>query len=408
MAKQLLSALLTVLALLCWPQLVRAADESVPCAVEPTNMLIGYGNVIACSLSSTIDNDTFRFNGLVGHRIILQITNPGEFLINPCIELFAPRGVLVTSACGGFSARIGAPVFDLDESGEWRIVVSDNGLDNSGPYSLALARVAPNAVPSAALEYDVAPLVDTLDPMVDIDGYSFQGQQNAQVRLVISNTSDFLVNPCIDLYADDGTRLAVQCGGFSALIDHTLPQTGTYRVVVTDSGLDNLGPYSLALSCRVPPTGSDTCEPPDPPMCQGLQATIVGTNGNDTITGTEGPDVIVGLGGNDIIHGLGGNDVICGGPGNDTLFGGAGNDTLYGDDGNDFLLGEDGKDTMFGGAGRDSLVGGASADVLNGDSGDDLLVGGSGADTLNGGSGKDVCDAVGDAVPAQACEFALP
>ena len=118
MAKQLLSALLTVLALLCWPQLVRAADESVPCAVEPTNMLIGYGNVIACSLSSTIDNDTFRFNGLVGHRIILQITNPGEFLINPCIELFAPRGVLVTSACGGFSARIGAPVFDLDESGE--------------------------------------------------------------------------------------------------------------------------------------------------------------------------------------------------------------------------------------------------------------------------------------------------
>jgi hypothetical protein len=404
---KLISALMTVLALLCPPQLARAADESSPCTAEPTNMVIGYGAVVACSLETITDSDTFRFNGAVGQKIILQITNPGAFLVNPCIELFAPRGVRVAFACGGFSARIGSPVFELDESGVWRIIVSDNELNNAGPYSLALTRVAPNPAPTLALEFDAAALADTLDPRVDLDVYSFIGQQDAQVRLIATNPGAFLVNPCIELFAADGALLAAQCGGFSAQIDQTLPQTGTYHVVVSENELNNLGPYSISLGCRVPAPGSDACAPPDVPMCQGLPATIVGTNGNDTITGTEGPDVIVGLGGNDVIDGLGGDDVICGGPGNDTLFGGAGNDALYGDDGSDFLFGGDGKDSLFGGAGRDALVGGAGADVLKGDSGDDLLIGGSGNDTLNGGSGKDACDAVGDAVAGQACEFAL-
>ena len=46
--------------------------------------------------------------------------------------------------------------------------------------------------------------------------------------------------------------------------------------------------------------------------CHKLNATIVGTPGNDVIIGTPGNDVIVGLGGDDVIRGRGGRDVICG------------------------------------------------------------------------------------------------
>lgn len=402
-----LSAFLTVLALLCWPHLVLAADESIPCAAEPTNMPVNYGDVIACSLATGVDSDTFTFNGAVGQKIIVQVTNTGAFLINPCIEVISPDGrSLAGRVCGGFSARIGAPVLELDAAGEWRISVSENGFDNAGPYALTLARVAPGAAPNVPIEFDAAPTVDDLDPRIDIDLYTFQGEQDAQVRLVISNTTSFLINPCIDLYAPDATRLAVQCGGFSALIDQTLPSRGLYRVVVSESGLDNAGPYTLSLACRVPPSGSSQCDP-EPAMCQGQTVTILGTNGNDTINGTEGPDVIAGLGGNDIIQGLGGDDVICGGAGNDTLFGGAGNDLIQGDEGNDFLFGGAGNDTLVGGAGRDTLLGESGADVLNGNSGDDLLLGGPGDDDLNGGSGGDVCDAAGDSGSASACEFPL-
>jgi len=61
-------------------------------------------------------------------------------------------------------------------------------------------------------------------------------------------------------------------------------------------------------------------------ICQGYQATILGTNGDDIIVGTDGDDVIVGRGGNDTITGRHGNDIICGNDGNDNLNGNEDND----------------------------------------------------------------------------------
>ena len=88
----------------------------------------------------------------------------------------------------------------------------------------------------------------------------------------------------------------------------------------------------------------------DSVMCDGLPATIVGTNGNDTLTGTAGPDVIAGLDGNDTISGLDGDDIICGGNGEDTIYGNVeiltlglvsgDNDRIFGDNGEDLLIGD--------------------------------------------------------------------
>ena len=114
--------------------------------------------------------------------------------------------------------------------------------------------------------------------------------------------------------------------------------------------------------------------------CNGLEATIVGTTGDDVINGTTGDDIIVGLGGNDVINGGNGNDVICGGGGNDTVNGGNGIDTLLGGFGND---------TLNGNNGDDSLDGGANDDTLSGNHGNDTLTGGTDADSFSGGPGTD-------------------
>jgi len=98
------------------------------------------------------------------------------------------------------------------------------------------------------------------------------------------------------------------------------------------------------------------------PKCNGLEATIVGTPGNDIINGTPGPDIIAGLAGKDVIRGLGGDDVICGGGGNDLIVGGAGNDQLFGGPGADTLRGKAGDDALRGGMGNDLLDGGADMD----------------------------------------------
>ena len=71
--------------------------------------------------------------------------------------------------------------------------------------------------------------------------------------------------------------------------------------------------------------------------CDGLQATIVGTPGDDVLNGTPGPDVIVGLQGDDTIHGMGGDDTVCAGQGDDMILGGAGFDVIFAAQGNDLI-----------------------------------------------------------------------
>ena len=124
--------------------------------------------------------------------------------------------------------------------------------------------------------------------------------------------------------------------------------------------------------------------PPQPPVyeCNGLTATIVGTEGDDVIRGTDGDDVIMGLGGNDRIFGLQGKDVICGGEGRDRLLGGKKADVLIGGPGGDKLFGDAGADQLLGGEGNDRLSGGLGDDVLDGERGRrDRLFGGVGVDT---------------------------
>ena len=126
--------------------------------------------------------------------------------------------------------------------------------------------------------------------------------------------------------------------------------------------------FTTATTQTVPVAVTDTFPPV---LCNGLPATIVGTDGNDYLVGTPGNDVIHGLAGNDTIFGLGGGDVICGGPGRDKLSGNRGNDKLFGDAGNDVLKG---------GRGRDRLSGQSGNDAMDGQSGSDRCDGGSGTD----------------------------
>ncbi len=187
----------------------------------------------------------------------------------------------------------------------------------------------------------------------------------------------------------------------------------------------------LALALALPASiGLASSAEAAKPRCNGVKATIVGTNKSERIKGTKGRDVIVARGGNDRINGGGGNDVICGDGGKDTIDGGPGQDYVHGGAGNDLIAlgpgnggigyGDAGDDTMatgatgqalFGGegndllktswpvtlvngeGGNDTLIGGADPDQLNGGDGDDHVSGGGGDDVdLNGGFGIDTCD----------------
>ncbi len=119
-----------------------------------------------------------------------------------------------------------------------------------------------------------------------------------------------------------------------------------------------------------------------PPTCNGLAATIVGTDGPDFIEGTPGPDVI---------HAGAGKDFIFAGAGDDVICGAGGHDRIYGQEGHDIIRGDGGNDRLRGGPGRDLLLGGKGDDLLFGNRQQDRLLGGDGRDEGRGGPAIDVC-----------------
>jgi Ca2+-binding RTX toxin-like protein len=171
---------------------------------------------------------------------------------------------------------------------------------------------------------------------------------------------------------------------FGVRLDST-PATSTAELITID-------PASGAISVRGPSVNRLDAivfeTPPVPPAapggtCKGIQATIVGTNGNDVRNGTSGRDVMLGLEGNDTLSGLAGNDVICGGTGKDNLNGGKGKDTLLGQKGSDKLKGGGGKDKLSGKKGKDNLKGGGGKDTLKGGGSKDVCIGGKANDSAS-------------------------
>ncbi len=184
-------------------------------------------------------------------------------------------------------------------------------------------------------------------------------------------------------YAPDGRLIIAEPSRYSMVFQAVDLDTG----VVTDLPrphvvLDHYSPQAT--------------RPLDLGSCDGVNATITGTAGNDTLRGTPGNDIIRGLGGNDVIEGLGGNDTLCGGDGNDTLDGGSGDDRVFGDAGDDRLAGGDGADRVGGGSGRDRIDAGPGDDRVDGGTEADTLLGGAGMDEIRGGFGDDAIDGGGD------------
>ncbi|MCH7585212.1 MAG: CapA family protein [Acidobacteria bacterium] len=99
---------------------------------------------------------------------------------------------------------------------------------------------------------------------------------------------------------------------------------------------------------------------PDPwpsVSCDGIRATILGTDSADVLTGSDAADVIVGRGGDDTIRAGPGDDIVCAGAGDDRVDAGTGIDRVYGGPGSDSLRGAGPINILFGGIGTDECWG---------------------------------------------------
>jgi len=166
---------------------------------------------------------------------------------------------------------------------------------------------------------------------------------NVTLTLKFNATADFPAGQSITLAPGERSYVLVPSGKTSVEASKVYVNVVYTDASGTRKSLNQVEEYSATAV-------------PAPQLCQGLEPTIVGTEGDDVLSGTTGVDVVMGLGGNDTITGGNGNDVICGGDGNDVV---------RGDNGDDVLLGGAGDDELHGGNGSDTLIGGSGTDVLD-------------------------------------------
>jgi hypothetical protein len=349
-----------------------AGAEGTPCNAEPADTTIAYGALSTCAIAAVGDTDVHRFTATAGERVVVQVTwrdGGGPFSGAPCAELRGPDGSLIEEGCGGFAARLEAT---LGQAGGHSIVVSESNDDETMAYAVALERVSPPSSSATPLCFGCNLTGLSVDGVGDLDLFTFPGATGR--RIVAQATyqeggGPFAASPCAELRRPDGTLLEQACGSFSALIEATVDQPGTYSFLVHESNNDDTMAYSVSLQCL------SACSTTPQPTCNGRSVTILGTAGDDLLVGSPGADVMAGRGGNDIVNGGAGDDVICGEAGNDLLIGGPGRDTLLAGAGNDVLMGDAGADTLLGGTGNDALTGGPDDDVLRGQAGADVCDG---------------------------------
>ncbi len=237
------------------------AAEGRPCEPEPTNMLIGYGDVLnspECEIAPAGDSDLFRFQGFVGERVRLTVVAVTPAPVTPCADVFDPDGVSVDGRrC---SSNISF-YLTLATTGIHTLLVSELGNDNLLSYAVALERIQPVSPAAVQIKFGEV-LVDEISPPPDMDSYHFFALSGDVVQVVVAPNGPLgATTPCAEVFDPSGVSLGGKKCSSSVTFDLSLDSSGEHVVLVSELADDNTFPYTIGLQCI---TGECPDAPPPP------------------------------------------------------------------------------------------------------------------------------------------------
>lgn len=217
---------------------------------DPDGGDIASAATLAGRIDPRADTDAFRFSAPAGRLAVIQLTSDWPF--EPCIELYAPSGVVERGECGSnaYNAFIGDHI--LQESGSYALVIRDGDGRDTGTYTLSL-QLLPGALMSP-VDADGGMIASgetksgNITPRADTDAFQFAGQLGKHA--LIQLTSAWPFDPCIYLYAPSGALEGLVCGtnAYHAFLqNHVLAESGPYTVLVRDSDGRDTGGYTVSL-----------------------------------------------------------------------------------------------------------------------------------------------------------------
>ncbi len=221
----------------------KAALIKVKCTPPPTcdsNNPIGFNQSVDGSISPPGNQDCYQFSGAAGQRITAFLKNP-----NPCCQYFSLRlldPANSTAAFCNFSAgNCQIDNYTLTVTGTYTLVV-DGQDEDAGSYTIILNLLGD----SEAIGFNQS-LDRALSPMGDQDEFTFAGTAGQQITLFLDNKTSCCQYFSLTLKYQDSTIAVCNFSAGDCTLNVTLPQTGTYTVVV-DGQDDDTGAYTLSLS----------------------------------------------------------------------------------------------------------------------------------------------------------------
>ena len=208
------------------------------CVMAVSAKAIGYGEYVNGTISTPAMWDTYSMSGSAGDPIYLRLKTSWPF--SGQIRVYAPNGTMIASPQGQYGTELS---MILPVTGTYTLMVGDSGGDNTGSYDLYLQRTK-NAANPALVQYGDH-VNGTIPHQSLYRTYTFSGTVGDPVYLRLKTSWPF--SGQIRVYAPNGTMIASPEGQYGTELTMILPVTGTFTLLVGDSGGDNTGTYDLYL-----------------------------------------------------------------------------------------------------------------------------------------------------------------
>ncbi len=197
------------------------------------------GNIVAS------DMDAFKFMGTAGERVIVTATRISGSLDTE-LYLYPPNGGPLEADTSPFGDKLD---HQLNQTGEYTVIVHDYSLNNPGSYNLTFLKIPGAASFPADPDGGNIASGETASGSIiasDMDAFKFYGETGERVIITAARISGSLDTE-LYLYPPDGSPLEADSSPFGDKLDHQLRKTGVYTVIVHDYALNNPGSYNLTF-----------------------------------------------------------------------------------------------------------------------------------------------------------------
>ncbi len=205
---------------------------------------ISSGQTLAGAISVASEVDDYTFTAAVGETAVVAAaeTTAGSAL-SLRVQLIAPAGTILLNTTT--TTGTGGIVTSLPAAGTYTIRLTDTST-NTGGYNVSLAKLGGTHVAGGDDGAITSGQYVTASAGIgDIDIFTLNGVAGGSLSLAAGELLGQTFLTQVSVYSPTGAQLYNVANDTQATSLVTLPSTGTYHIVVHDSGFNDVGNYNL-------------------------------------------------------------------------------------------------------------------------------------------------------------------